>query len=139
MDDLLKIIFPLVIQNIILDNIGSSKLKSAIISEIESIQDINSFNKFLLVFLYSDLRLDGFVLILEEYVKSVDSKDLLKIIFFKLMYYYRFRYFSPKVSIVIKNLLSEILLKLNKKSKLIHKSLYLSQIEQMSVTREAII
>ena len=63
--------------------------------------------------MFSDLLLPGLKQILKDYVTEAADKSLLTIIFFKLMYYYRFRYFSPALDSFFENILADINIKLN--------------------------
>lgn len=109
--DVLKISLPIILQNIALENIGTSKLKSIIEGVIKD-DNSSDFAQFFSVFLFCDLRLPGLQQILKNYCSSADNKSLLKIIFFKLLYYYRFRYFSSSLDPFLENLLADINLKL---------------------------
>ena len=93
MQDVLKITLPIVLQNIAFENVGTTKLKSIIEGVIKD-KNSSEFARFFSVFTFSDLHLPGLQRVLKEYVAEANSKSLLTIIFFKLLYYYRFRYFS---------------------------------------------
>lgn len=112
MEDILKISLPLVLQNIALENIGTTKLKSIIERGFED-GSKDDFSRFFSVFLYCDLRLPGLQNALKSYCTDVKDKSLLKIIFFKLLYYYRFRYFSSSLDPFFENILADINIKLN--------------------------
>lgn len=112
MEDVLKISLPLVLQNIALENIGTIKLKSIIEKGFED-KNSDEFLRFFSVFLYCDLRLPGLQNILKNYCSEAKHKSLLKIIFFKLLYYYRFRYFSSSLDPFFENILADINIKLN--------------------------
>ena len=115
--DILKITLPIVIQNIALENMGTPKLNS-VIQEAILADNSNEFSHFFSVFLFSDLRLPGVQNVLKQYVANTKDKSLLKIIFFKLMYYYCFRYFSPALDPFLESTLADINIKLNGWSKL---------------------
>lgn len=110
--DVLKITLPIAIQNIALENIGTPKLKSVIDRAISD-DNCNEFSRFFSVFLFSDLRLPGLQNVLKRYVSDAKDKSLLKIIFFKLMYYYCFRYFSPSLDPFLESTLADINIRLN--------------------------
>lgn len=114
--DVIKIALPLIIQNIALENIGTPKLKSVIEKAVAE-DNCSEFSRFFSVFLYSDLRLPGLQSMLKQYALDAKDKSLLKIIFFKLLYYYCFRYFSPSLDSFFENTLADINIKLNGKSK----------------------
>lgn len=127
--DIIKISLPTMVENIALENIGSVKLKSVMQSFIDS-ADKESFEKFISLFLYADLRINGSIKYIQDYVRSADNKDFLKIIFFKLLYYYRFRYFSSDYDNTLENLLADVNLKLKNENKF-DKSNLLKNIRQM--------
>lgn len=110
--DILKITLPIAIQNIAVENIGTPKLKS-VIGEAISSGNCNEFWQFFSVFLYSDLRLPGLQSVLKKYVSEAKDKSVLKIIFFKLMYYYCFRYFSSSLDSFLESMLADINIRLN--------------------------
>ena len=105
-NDIIKITLPLCIQNIALENIGTVKLRSILEQAILSSKK-DDFQKFFSVFIYADLRLPGLQSVLSKYANEVENKSLLKIIFFKLLYYYQFRYFSPSLDSFLENTLAE--------------------------------
>lgn len=112
MQDVLKISIPIVLQNIAFENIGTTKLKS-IIEEVVNDKNSSEFSRFFSVFLFSDLHLYGLQRILKEYVSKANSKSLLTIIFVKLLYYYRYRYFSCSLDSFFENILADINIKLH--------------------------
>ncbi|MEG0835831.1 MAG: metallophosphoesterase [Christensenellaceae bacterium] len=112
MQDVLKIAMPVVLQNIALENIGTTKLKAIIEGVIQN-KDGDDFSRFFSVFLFGDLHLPGLQKVLKDYCTEANNKSLLKIIFFKLLYYYRFRYFSPSLDPFFENMLADINIKLN--------------------------
>ena len=114
--DIIKIALPLTIQNIALENVGTSKLKSILEGVIQK-ESLDNFKKFFSTFLYADLRLPGLKNILHQYAKDAQDKSLLKIIFFKLLYYYQFRYFSSSLDVFLENTLADINIKLQNKNK----------------------
>ena len=117
MEDVLKISLPLALENIALENIGTTKLKSIIERGFED-GSRDEFSRFFSVFLYCDLRLPGLQNVLKSYCTDAKDKSLLKIIFFKLLYYYRFRYFSSSLDPFFDNILADINIKLNGGNKL---------------------
>lgn len=96
--DITKLLFPVAIQNMILENIGTPKLEAAINKLIEDKQG-KSFEIFMLTFLKSDLRIINLKNILGEYIRKEDSKDILKIALMKLTFYYRSRFFGNNLKI----------------------------------------
>lgn len=114
--DILKIALPLSIQNIALENIGTTKLRSIFDDAIKN-SSLGNFKKFFSVFMFADLRLPGLQKVLQSYASEAQDKSLLKIIFFKLLYYYQFRYFSSSLDSFLENTLADINIKLNNGSK----------------------
>lgn len=133
-EDIIKISLPIMIQNVALENIGTVKMKSVMLSFIDN-TDKQSFERFLSLFLYSDLRIKGSMKYIKDFVKDVDNKDLLKITFFKLLYYYQYRYFSAELDNTLENLLADINLKLRNENKF-HKAAVMQDIRKME--RESI-
>ena len=126
--DILMIALPLSVQNIAVENIGTAKLR-AVIEEGISQSTMDSFGCFFGVFTFCDLRLKGLREVLQHYVNGISDKSVLKIVFFKILYYYQFRYFSSSLDSFLENTLADINIKLNKKSKS-KKSLYVQQIKE---------
>lgn len=91
--DGIKLLFPIAVQNIIFENIGTPKLEMAISSLIKRKQG-KAFEIFMLTFLKCDLKIANIKKILEEYIRVEQSKDILKIVLFKLTFYYRVRFFG---------------------------------------------
>ena len=112
MQDVLKISLPIALQNIALENVGTIKLKS-IIEGVITDKNSSEFSKFFSVFMFSDLHLPGLKHVLKDYVDKANNKSLLTIIFFKLLYYYRFRYFSPSLDSFFEDILADINIKLH--------------------------
>lgn len=91
--DYMKIIFPVAVQNIIYENVGTPKLEIAINSLIKDKQG-KAFEIFMLTFLKCDLKIASIKKLLEEYIKKEESIDVLKIVLFKLTFYYKVRFFG---------------------------------------------
>ena len=127
MQDFLKISLPIVLQNIALENVGTTKLKSIIEGVIKD-KNSSEFARFFSVFMFSDLHLPGLQRVLKEYIAEANSKSLLTIIFFKLLYYYRFRYFSS----FFENILADINLKLHSGSK-VQKDRIISELKKQKM------
>lgn len=114
--DIINLALPLAVQNIALENVGTTKLK-AIIEAFAKSNSEGKFSRFFSVFMFSDLRLPGLKAVINQYVLDIDNKSMLKIVFFKLLYYYRFRYFSPVLDNFLENTLADINIKLNNGNK----------------------
>ena len=128
--DFIRIALPLTIQNIALDTIGTVKLKK-VLEDIYNESDVDDFDKFFCLFTLCDLRLSKVQSLLSTYVRQVKDSALLKIIFFKLMYYYQFRYFGTKLDRFLVETLADISIKINHESKL-HKQHYIDQIKSLN-------
>lgn len=129
-NDFMKIALPLSIQNIALDAVGTVKLRK-VIEDTYNDDDSNDFDKFFCIFTLCDLRLPKIQLMLNTYVNKIKDNALLKIIFFKLLYYYQFRYFGTHLDQYLLDTLAEINIKINHKSKL-YKQHYIKQIKDSS-------
>ncbi len=115
-NDFSRIVLPLSIQNIALDTIGTVKLKK-VFEETYKNSDSDDFDMFFCVFTMCDLRLPGVRTMLTEYVKRTQNTSLLKIIFFKLLYYYQFRYYGTSLDSFLLDKMADINIKINHKSK----------------------
>lgn len=98
MVDITKLIYPIAIQNMILENVGTPKLEAAI-NELIDNKEGKSFEIFMLTFLKCDLKIVSLENTLVEYIRKEDSKDILKIALMKLTFYYRARFFGNNVRI----------------------------------------
>lgn len=114
MVDITKLLFPIATQNMILENVGTPKLEAAINELIKDKQD-KPFEKFMLTFLKSDLKIVGLKNLLGKYIKEEDSKNILKIALMKLLFYYRARFFGNSIQVdkELSDLIAEIHMKLN--------------------------
>ncbi len=91
--DLSKLLFPIAIQNLALENIGTPKLEVAI-NELIAAKKDKPFEKFMLTFLKCDLNITNLKSMLDKYIREENSKDILKIALMKLTFYYLFRFFG---------------------------------------------
>lgn len=116
MVDVSKLLYPLAVQNMILENVGTPKLEAAINKLIVNKQD-KPFEKFMLTFLKCDLKVVNLKSTLESYIQNEESKGILKIMLMKLTFYYRARFFGNNVGIdkELIDLITEIHMKLNSK------------------------
>ncbi|BCJ93597.1 hypothetical protein acsn021_11660 [Anaerocolumna cellulosilytica] len=88
-----KVSFPIAIQNFILENVGTPKLEMAI-DDLMSMKVDKPFEKFMLVFLKCDLKIENGMSELKRYIQKEDSESILKLILIKLIFYYRMRFFG---------------------------------------------
>lgn len=103
MYDYIKLVCPIAIQNIIIENVGTPKLELAINSLMKSKND-KAFELFMLTFLKCDLKIVNIKKILEDYIKREKSKDILKLALVKVTFYYESRFFGNN-EIIDKDLL----------------------------------
>lgn len=114
MIDYSKLLFPIAIQNLILENVGTPKLEVPINELIETKQN-KPFEKFMLTFLKCDLKLVDLKDTLKEYIKVENSEGILKIMLMKLTFYYKSRFFGNNIRIdnELTDLITEIIMKIN--------------------------
>lgn len=106
MYDYIKLLCPIAIQNIIIENVGTPKLEIAINSLMKSKKD-KAFELFMLTFLKCDLKIANIKKILTDYIKREKSIDILKLALFKVTFYYESRFFGNN-EIIDKDLLNLI-------------------------------
>lgn len=135
-NDFIKIALPICIQNIALDNIGTIKLKSTYEAVMRS-NEATPFYRFFSTFILCDLRVPGVGDIIKNYLAGITDKSLLKIAFFKLMYYYQLRYFDGEFDHILESELSNINLKLNGQPKFA-KSEVIKQLRASRIPQEKI-
>lgn len=111
---------PVIHQNLISDNLGTYKLAEVIKEKIEydkmnkndGDNIISEFEKFLSVYLYCDLKAEGYKTIMGDFVKSINKTYIADSCFFKLLsYYYSSTTASDDKSIV--NLLADLYIRVN--------------------------
>lgn len=112
--DMTKLLFPIAVQNLALENVGTPKLEVAINELIERKKD-KPFEKFMLTFLKCDLKIVNLKSLLKKYIREEKSKDILKIVMMKLAFYYQYRFFgyNPQQDRDIIDLIADINVKLN--------------------------
>jgi Icc-related predicted phosphoesterase len=128
-NDFLRIALPLSIQNIALDAIGTVKLKKVFEQTYQN-SAVDDFDMFFCVFTMCDLRLSSIQSTLTEYIKKTQNTSLLKIIFFKLLYYYQFRYYGTALDSFLLDKMADINLKIQHKSKML-KSQVIQEIKKL--------
>lgn len=111
--EMIKVTFPIAIQHAILENIGTPKLEIAI-DELMEQKESKPFEKFMLEFLKCDLKLGNIISELRRYIQKETSIGILKLIFIKLVFYYRMRFFGTNTQIYnyILDLIIEVQIKL---------------------------
>ena len=137
--DLIKISLPIGMQLFIAGNVGSPKL-DIIIDELIKENTDKNFTKFMLTFLYCDMGNGKIKKYLMDYINIEESKDILKLILFKLSFYYSMRYFGndPQIDDVLLDLITEVQVKLSADNKLgakMHKGKIKQQMKQQFETQ----
>ena len=111
--EMIKVTLPIALQHVILENIGTPKLEIAI-NELMCRKKDKPFEKFMLEFLKCDLGLGNLKTELHRYIEKENSQSVLKLIFMKLLFYYRMRFFGTnnQIYIDIVDLMIEVQIKL---------------------------
>lgn len=112
--EMIKVSFPIALQHVILENVGTPKLEVAI-DELMGQKEDKPFEKFMLEFLKCDLNVGNFMPELHRYIQKETSEGILKLIFIKLLFHYRMRFFGTDTQIYnsILDLIIEVQIKLN--------------------------
>lgn len=112
--EMIKVSFPIALQHVILENVGTPKLEIAI-DELMGQKEDKPFEKFMLEFLKCDLNVGNVMSELHRYIQKETSEGILKLIFMKLLFYYRMRFFGTNTQIYnsILDLIIEVQIKLN--------------------------
>ena len=112
--EMIKVSFPIALQHVILENVGTPKLEVAI-DELMCQKEDKPFEKFMLEFLKCDLNVGNVMSELHRYIQKETSEGILKLIFMKLLFYYRMRFFGTNTQIYnsILDLIIEVQIKLN--------------------------
>jgi hypothetical protein len=87
-------ILPLIHQVVIFDWLGTQKLRPIILDKIEQDKNtlnISDFEKFLSVFIYSDIKGSDYPEIIEKFTKSTDFNYLKDLSYLKIMSYFHLR------------------------------------------------
>lgn len=93
--------------------LGTQKLSTVILEKINSDENdkkVSDFEKFLSVFLYSDIRGRDSFKILGEFVKAVKNPKLVDMTLFKLLGYYFLRSKSKEQDTIYENLIGDLLI-----------------------------
>ncbi len=132
--ELFKLVLPIGFQFYIRDNVGTPKLE-IVISELIQSNRNKKFTRFMLSFLQCDIGNGNIKNFLMNYINEEDSKDILKLIFSKLTYYYSMYYFgeSAYIDSILIDLITEVKIKLTGNNKLemkARKDFYKNQIKR---------
>lgn len=112
--EMIKVSFPIALQHVILENVGTPKLEVAI-DELMEQKKYKPFEKFMLEFLKCDLNVGNVIPELHRYIQKETSEGIIKLIIMKLLFYYRMRFFGTNKQIYngILDLIIEAQIKLN--------------------------
>lgn len=91
--EMVKVTFPIALQHVIVETVGTPKLEIAINELMEQKRD-KPFEKFMLEFLKCDMNIGNVMSELQKYIQKETSEGILKLIFIKLLFYYRMRFFG---------------------------------------------
>lgn len=100
---------PLIVQSLMVTNIGSPKLKTIIEESIKEVE--TDLEKFMTVCLYGDLRLEDYLSKFEYFIKTNNSKVLIEATIIKLLYYRLFYYKKPSQEQQLLSLLADLTIK----------------------------
>ncbi len=112
-NDLIKISYPLIVENIAFEKIGSTKLKTLLEKLIIENDKNDSFQMGILIFLYCDLRIKNCLDKMDNFIKKTTSSYLLTITLFKVIHYYMIHYFNKEYDKILLDLIRKINLKLH--------------------------
>lgn len=105
---------PLLHELMVFRNLGTLKLSGVIKAKMESDSnlDVSEFEKFITVFLYSDLRGSKYIDYLKIFIKNIKKKYIYDMTFFKVVTYYLIRSKDLDTDNIYLNLLGDIFLKI---------------------------
>jgi predicted phosphodiesterase/energy-coupling factor transporter ATP-binding protein EcfA2 len=122
-------VLPIIVQNMLLYSLGTQKLKVTIEEHLKESKD--DFEKFMLVSLYGDLKLEGYIKKFEEFLKTTDSKLIRELSICKLLYYNSFYKNTDRELFQLWNLLGDLITQRNNQGKMF-KSRYIEKLKQQS-------
>ncbi|WP_026693840.1 metallophosphoesterase [Peribacillus kribbensis] len=124
---------PMIIQGEMLQTLGTPKLKNIIEKTIERTE--KDFNKFMLLMLYADLRLENYISKLENFLKKIDSKVIREISLLKLLFY-RFFYLKSDIeNQKINNLVADLVVEKGVITKR-EKSRYIERLNEEAMSKK---
>jgi hypothetical protein len=97
-ENIIKYAIPFAMQNIAFESVGTSKLDKTLVELIST--EKNEFIRFMMVFLYSDLKLEDYLISIRALLTTTENKDILLLIKVKLMIYYRIGHHTRKDEIL---------------------------------------
>ncbi|WJE54850.1 metallophosphoesterase [Bacillus cereus] len=133
--EILKNLMPLIHQSVLLQTMGTGKLKVVIEERLEEIIDdenVSDFEKFLCVFMYSDLKGNGANKYIANLIKVTKRHYMKDMIFMKLLQYFYDRSTTKLDEGIYKNFIGDIITKddtdMNKKRDFHRKGRIISKI-----------
>lgn len=115
--NIIKISAPLLVQNLAAETVGTGKLDTVLLDRIQHVD--NEFLKFMYVFLYSDLKLDNLLDVVERYLNSIRSRDIIYLSIFKMLHYYQTSHIRKKDDERLVALIADTILRFNNQSKIL--------------------
>jgi len=107
-------ILPLLIESWMLEYLGTKKLEVIIREEIDaiiSLKNITDLEKYLSVFIYTDLKGSDYIKYISKLIKESKRKYIYDMILFKIIYYYFIRSKEKEDDTIYLNLISDLLIK----------------------------
>ncbi len=104
-------LFPLVHQVVLFNWVGSQKLKPVILDKIkkdEKALDISELERFLSVFIYSDIKGSDYPDYVKKFVKISNKNYIMDLSFLKILSYYNLRKNSPQLDSTYLRLMADI-------------------------------
>lgn len=104
-------VLPLIHQILLFDWLGSPKLRPVVIDKIEKDKfslNTSDYEKFLSIFIYADIRGNGYPEIIKNFTKTTRYRYTKDISFLKILSYYHLRKNSPELDEEYLKMLSEI-------------------------------
>lgn len=133
--DVLRVVLPVVLQNMLGESMGSSKLEIVLREAIATEDD--AFAKFMLTFIYSDLKLSDSISLLEQLVHEITASDVLLVVLCKLLAYHHLDHFRGAASERLEVLIAETTTKRERSPKMVVKGRLIDQLRQDRIRRQA--
>ncbi|PFM64221.1 hypothetical protein COJ48_11225 [Bacillus cereus] len=128
---ILKTGMPIVIQHMVLDYLGTPKLKNIIEEVIREVD--TDFEKFMLISLYSDLRLDNYIVHMKQFLKINKSKIIKETATIKLLFYRFFYQHSDNDVNQLNNLIFDVKTDNSSRSKIMGKTQVINEINKRAM------
>lgn len=92
--DMMKLTIPLIVQELILESVGTRKLKSVIENIINTFDEINSYEFLNYICLYADLRIENWEKLFIEFLEKNNNYIMQSLILIKCFKYLELNYFN---------------------------------------------